>query len=409
MLHSTLSRLQRPISTVSRRTYVSVPTGSNSTAHRLAEEAIAQKAGNATKPLFSKGKKLSKVNVDRNKGKKKLAIGTGVVVGTGLGCLFYYGRPFEDDRDSKYVAENPLVAAYHRSVDRFHMFEEKMSKPIRDKLLPDPLPAPYQRTHTLVINMDETLVYSTWDKKHGWRHAKRPGVDYFLPYIAQMYEIVVFTSQPSMNAEPILEKLDQNKAIMYRLYRDSTHYVDGKHYKDLSHLNRDLSKVIIMDSNPEAFSLQPENGIALKPWKGDPKDTGLLEYIPFLEDIAIGDVQDVRPLLKSYEGKDIPKERARLEAEFQKKRKLEWEKKKSSRNLGNLLSKSNHEGEGPPPTMLDQIRKQSRETFAHEFAAQKEAVEMDYEQQKNMLKEMKMPVWELMMQASSVSTMKCHL
>lgn len=38
-----------------------------------------------------------------------------------------------------------------------------------------------------------------------------------------------------------------------------------------------------MDSNPDAFSLQPENGIALRPFTGDPNDKGLLEYIPFLE------------------------------------------------------------------------------------------------------------------------------
>ena len=70
---------------------------------------------------------------------------------------------------------------------------------------------------------------------------------------------------------------------MYRLYRESTRYVDGKYVKDLSHLNRDMSKVIIMDSNPDAFSMQPENGIALRPFTGKPNDHGLLEYIPFLE------------------------------------------------------------------------------------------------------------------------------
>jgi import inner membrane translocase subunit TIM50 len=70
---------------------------------------------------------------------------------------------------------------------------------------------------------------------------------------------------------------------MYRLFREGTRYKDGKYIKDLSHLNRDLSKVIIMDSNPDAFCLQPENGIALKPWKGEAKDAGLLAYIPFLE------------------------------------------------------------------------------------------------------------------------------
>lgn len=80
-----------------------------------------------------------------------------------------------------------------------------------------------------------------------------------------------------------MDKLDPYQYAMYRLYRDGTRYIDGKYVKDLSYLNRDLSKVIIMDSNPESFSLQPENGIALKPWKGNADDKGLLEYIPFLE------------------------------------------------------------------------------------------------------------------------------
>lgn len=34
-------------------------------------------------------------------------------------------------------------------------------------------------------------------RQHGWRVAKRPGVDYFLAYLSQFYEIVIFTSQYS--------------------------------------------------------------------------------------------------------------------------------------------------------------------------------------------------------------------
>ena len=70
---------------------------------------------------------------------------------------------------------------------------------------------------------------------------------------------------------------------MYKLFRESTRYIDGKHVKDLSNLNRDLNKVIIMDSNPNAYALQPENAIALKPWKGEVDDKGLVALIPFLE------------------------------------------------------------------------------------------------------------------------------
>lgn len=87
----------------------------------------------------------------------------------------------------------------------------------------------------------------------------------------------------------ILEKLDPYQYAPYRLYKESTRYIDGKHVKDLSHLNRDLSKVIIMDSNPDAYSLQPENSIAMKPWMGDPNDTELVAMIPFLESTYLYD------------------------------------------------------------------------------------------------------------------------
>ena len=38
-----------------------------------------------------------------------------------------------------------------------------------------------------------------------------------------------------------------------------------------------------MDSNPDAYSLQPENAIAVPPWKGDPNDAFLIDILPFLE------------------------------------------------------------------------------------------------------------------------------
>ena len=39
-------------------------------------------------------------------------------------------------------------------------------------------------------------------RQYGWRTAKRPGVDYFLAYISQFYEVVIFTSQPYYVSDP---------------------------------------------------------------------------------------------------------------------------------------------------------------------------------------------------------------
>lgn len=54
-------------------------------------------------------------------------------------------------------------------------------------------------------------------------------------------------------------------------------------FKDLSYLNRDLSKTILLDTNAEHATLQPENSIIIKPWEGKLGDKGLIDMIPFLE------------------------------------------------------------------------------------------------------------------------------
>ncbi|CEI87716.1 hypothetical protein G6F70_002662 [Rhizopus microsporus] len=413
MYNRSAARLQKTTFNLLKRGYSATPEEpASSAARKLAEEALAQKTGAVKgKVTLPKGdKKPTKASGSKDSNMKEIALVGGILTGGALGGLFYYGRPFEGEREEKYANENAFTAAYKRCLDRFKEFQHEMNKPMWDKLLPEPLPEPYRRPYTLVINLDETLVYSYWDKEHGWRHAKRPGVDYFLSYLSQFYEIVIFTSQPAMNAAPILDKLDPYQYAMYRLYRDGTRYIDGKYVKDLSYLNRDLSKVIIMDSNPESFSLQPENGIALKPWKGKADDKGLLEYIPFLEAVALTNPPDVRPVLKSFEGTYIPVEWAKREEEMNKLHRLQWEeeqaKKKTKRNLGSLLTGgASNVTEGPPPTYLEQMRKHVRETFATEFEQQKkmqeEAMQQDMQKQMEMMKQMKMSVWDLMTQAAS--------
>ncbi|ORX62599.1 HAD-like protein [Hesseltinella vesiculosa] len=376
---------------------------------RLTEQSTATKSSSFKATLPKSDKKPAKADNDKSKFWKPIAIGSGVISGALIGGLFYYGRPFGDIRDEKFATENMMSASYHRSIERFREFRHDMHKPMWDDLLPDPLPEPYGRPYTLVINMDETLVYSTWSREHGWRHAKRPGVDYFLSYMSQFFEIVIFTSQPAMNAKPILDKLDPYQYAMYKLFRDGTRYENGHYIKDLSHLNRDLSKVIIMDSNPQAFSKQPENGIALKPWKGEANDNGLLEYIPFLEAVALTNPSDTRLVLKSFDGKYIPEEWSLREKEMEEAHRQQWlaeqKGKPSQRNLGSLLrGGAADQTEGPPPTYLQQMRKHVRDTFAQEqdqMKKQQELMMKDYEMQMEKMKDMKMTVWELMAQAAS--------
>lgn len=48
-------------------------------------------------------------------------------------------------------------------------------------------------------------------------------------------------------------------------------------------MNRDLSKVILVDTHPEHISAQPENSILMPKWTGTPGDSGLVGLVPLLE------------------------------------------------------------------------------------------------------------------------------
>ena len=61
--------------------------------------------------------------------------------------------------------------------------------------------------------------------------AKRPGVDYFLRYLSQYYELVIWTSNQSMIAQPIIQKLDPYRVVMWPLFREATRYQNGEYVK----------------------------------------------------------------------------------------------------------------------------------------------------------------------------------
>ncbi len=56
-------------------------------------------------------------------------------------------------------------------------------------------------------------------------------MDALLLQLFEFYEIVVFTSETAMSGNSLLTALDPNQLILYKLYRNSTKYVDGVHVK----------------------------------------------------------------------------------------------------------------------------------------------------------------------------------
>ena len=132
-----------------------------------------------------------------------------------------------------------------------------------------PPKAPYAPEYTLVLDLDETLIHFS-DKENCF--LIRPGLFRFLSQMSRLFEVVVFTAALQDYADQILDQIDINFTIEYRLYRDSTREEDGVYIKDLSRLGRDLSKTLIVDNTPENFAYQQQNGICIYSWYGDMAD-----------------------------------------------------------------------------------------------------------------------------------------
>ncbi|XP_058745021.1 mitochondrial import inner membrane translocase subunit TIM50 [Vicia villosa] len=207
-------------------------------------------------------------------------------------------------------------------LDARRLIEEQVrsyTEPYTDKLLPDLLPQE-QHVFTLVLDLNETLIHYIWTRDTGWQTFKRPGVDAFLEHLAQFYEIVVYTDEQNMFVDPVIERLDPKHCIRYRLSRPATKYQDGKHYRDLTKLNRNPAKVMYLSGHALESCLQPENCVPIKPWlQTDKDDTALVDFIPFLEFVARSSPADIRPVLQSYQGSDIPSEFIRRSKEHMRK------------------------------------------------------------------------------------------
>ncbi|XP_024073645.1 mitochondrial import inner membrane translocase subunit TIM50 [Terrapene carolina triunguis] len=233
--------------------------------------------------------------------------------GSGIAVIYIFGSNSVDEQGAKIPDEfdnDPVVVQQlRRTYKYFKDYRQMIIEPTSPKLLPDPLKEPYyQPPYTLVIELTDVLLHPEWSLVTGWRFKKRPGIDSLFQQLAPHYEIVIFTSETGMTAFPLIDSVDPHGFISYRLFRDATRYMDGHHVKDISCLNRDPAKVVVVDCKKEAFRLQPFNGMALKKWDGSSDDRTLFDLAAFLKTIALSGVEDVRTVLENYSMEDDPLE-----------------------------------------------------------------------------------------------------
>ncbi|GAA5894008.1 hypothetical protein JCM6882_007957 [Rhodosporidiobolus microsporus] len=208
----------------------------------------------------------------------------------------------DEDEEEEEDEEQGLIA---RGGVGIPIGEDGLPHPLLDELSAD-----LRGRKCLVLDLDETLVHSSFKMVHQADYVvpveienqfhnvyviKRPGVDGFLKAMGDIYEVVVFTASLSKYADPVLDQLDVHRVVRHRLFRESCYNNKGNYVKDLSQLGRPMEECIIIDNSPASYVFHPNNAVPISSWFNDPHDTELTDLVPFLSDLATTD--DVRAVL----------------------------------------------------------------------------------------------------------------
>lgn len=166
---------------------------------------------------------------------------------------------------------------------------------------------PLKQQKTLILDLDETLIHSM--SKGGrmstghmvevrlstaslgvgsgaggaaqhpilyWVN-KRPFCDEFLRRVCKWFNLVIFTASVQEYADPVIDWLEsERKFFSARYYRQHCTYRQGAYIKDLSSVEPDLSKVIILDNSPLSYLFHQGKcpGIRgvepYRPWRREP-------------------------------------------------------------------------------------------------------------------------------------------
>jgi CTD nuclear envelope phosphatase 1 len=131
--------------------------------------------------------------------------------------------------------------------------------------------------------------------------------------VSEWYHVYIFTASISEYADPVVDCLDNSKSVITRRYFREVGGIKVVVYTtkrffyqrldsstiNLTKIEPDLSKIILIDNSPICFEKQPHNGILIDSWIDDPMDTGLLELLPFLDALRfVGDVRSILQLRK---------------------------------------------------------------------------------------------------------------
>jgi len=128
---------------------------------------------------------------------------------------------------------------------------------------------------------------------------KRPGLDDFLLEAGRVAELVLYTSAAEGYASQIVKQIDPTGAIFVGVLtrQHCRRLQTGSYAKDLAALGRRLERTVLVDDSSSSFMMQPDNGIPITAFLGDPADRDLVRILHLLRHLH-EEGEDVRPFLR---------------------------------------------------------------------------------------------------------------
>ncbi|KAI5176588.1 CTD small phosphatase-like protein 2, partial [Pancytospora epiphaga] len=165
------------------------------------------------------------------------------------------------------------------------------------------LPPKLDNLPTLVLDLDNTLIYSSYSEDISSRFTsvnfthenitftvkikERPFLPEFLLTLSKHYEIIVFSAGVSSYCRAVVEAIDKNGVITHVLDRRHCTPLDSDtsypvYTKSLDMLGRDLSRTIIVDDIENSYIYNYINGQIIPSYGGGDLDDSLLQLKDYL-------------------------------------------------------------------------------------------------------------------------------
>jgi len=191
-------------------------------------------------------------------------------------CLSTASKSSIETADSLIFLDSMLI--YKEELEKISTFTKPSLTDLESKFI---VLGPKTQKYTLVLDLDNTLVYTSMDQslvkcaKLALNVAIRPCALELLDQLSALYEIIVFTAAGKDYAEAVVSVLDPERKYIKRVVsREHCVEISGGYVvKDLRIFkDRNINEMVMVDDSIYSFAFNIGNGIPISRYEDDDED-----------------------------------------------------------------------------------------------------------------------------------------